>query len=119
MSDEELNGLPEEDDPEGIENEESFAELLDAYGPGMNADIRVGDKINVTVIGIGEDTVFVDAGSKIDGIVEKAELLDDDGNLICREGDRLDLFVVAADEADLKLSRALSGVGGIEMLRNA
>jgi small subunit ribosomal protein S1 len=105
------------DDTDG--KEESFAALLEAYGPGMKADISVGDKIHGKIISIGKDSVFVDTGTKIDGVVDKAELLNEDKQLSYAEGDMLELYVVAVTEDEIRLSKALSGIGGIEMLKEA
>jgi len=35
------------------------------------------------------------------------------------QGDELDLYVVAADESEIRLSKAISGIGGLNMLRDA
>ena len=51
------------DDDNGDDKEESFAALLDAYSPGMETDINVGDKIRGRIISIGKDSVFVDTGT--------------------------------------------------------
>jgi small subunit ribosomal protein S1 len=99
--------------------EESFADLLESYSAGMNENIQVGDRIRGRIISIGSSNVFVDTGTKVDGIVEKAELLDDDGQLSVAQGDELDLYVVAADESEIRLSKAISGIGGLNMLRDA
>ena len=99
--------------------EESFAELFEAYTTGMNEEIQVGDKIKGDIISIGRDTVFVDTGSKRDGAVDKAELLNEDGQLDYAVGDAIELYVVAFDENEMKLSRALSGIGGLNMLQDA
>lgn len=99
--------------------EPGFAEMLAAYGGGMNEDLRVGDKIDGEIISIGRDTVFVDTGSKVDGAVDKMELLDENGELTLVVGDRLQLYVVSRDESEIRLSRTISGAGGFEMLREA
>ena len=99
--------------------EESFADLLESYSPRMNEDIQVGDKITGEIISIGSDTVFVDTGTKIDGLVEKDELLDDRGELPYKEGDTLDLYVVSYNGSEIRLSRALSGIGGLAVLEDA
>jgi len=105
---------------DGKENDdEDFGALLDAYGADFDGSVRVGDKINGKIIAIGADTVFVDTGTKIDGIVDRKELLDDKGQLPYGIGDRLELFVVAADEGEIRLSRALSGIGGLQLLTEA
>ncbi|GBC63809.1 30S ribosomal protein S1 [Desulfonema ishimotonii] len=99
--------------------EESFAELFESYNAGMTEDLQIGDKVTGEVISIGMDTIFVNTGTKIDGAVEKAEMLDENGELSCAEGDTLDLYVVAFNENEVRLSRALSGVGGFNLLNEA
>ncbi len=99
--------------------ESSFEYLLDSYTDGMKDDIQVGDKINGKIISIGGDTVYVDTKSKVDGAVEKAELLDENGEFLYKNGDALELYVVALNESEMILSRALSGIGGINLLEDA
>ena len=101
------------------EGEESFADLFESYSAGMNDNLQVGDKIRGRIISIGTSSVFVDTGTKADGVVEKSELLDEDGQLQLVEGDELDLYVVSADESEIRLSKAISGMGGVNMLRDA
>lgn len=101
------------------EGEASFAELFEQYSEGGGDDLNVGDKVAGQVIQVGETTVFVDTGTKLDGIAEKEELLDDEGNCTVKEGDTVELYVVGKDSGGIKLSRALSGVGGLAMLQEA
>lgn len=104
---------------DGSEHEKSFAELLETYSPEESADLQVGDKVRGDIISIGQDTVFVGVNTKIDATVDKSELLDDDRQMPYSVGDSLELFVVAVSESELKLSRAISGIGGIQMLKEA
>lgn len=107
------------DQPDTPGAEENFAEMLDAFSPGGRAEVRVGDRVKGRVISIGKDSVFVDAGMKIDAVVERAELQDAEGALQCVEGDELELYVAAVSENEIRLSRAISGAGGAQMLRDA
>jgi small subunit ribosomal protein S1 len=107
------------DHPETPAPEENFAELLEAFSPGSRSDARVGDRVKGRVISIGKDTVFVDTRMKIDAVVDRSELLDADQNLTCAEGDELELYVAAVGENEIRLSRAISGIGGIQILREA
>ena len=75
--------------------EESFADLFEAYNEDVDEDVQVGDKVRGEIISIGKDTVFVDTGTKIDGIVEKEELLDENQEMPFKEGDQLELYVVS------------------------
>ncbi len=56
---------------------------------------RVGDEVSGTVVKIGNDAVYVDLGGKAEGLIERAELLDAEGNLRVSVGDRLRAFVIA------------------------
>ena len=111
--------IDDENNEEQEEQEESFAALLDAYSPGMDSEISIGDKIRGKIISIGKDAVFVDTGTKIDGVVDKAELMDANRQLEVTEGDLLELYVVAVADDEIRLSKALSGIGGVQILRDA
>jgi small subunit ribosomal protein S1 len=111
--------MVDENDNTVPEDEPSFAELLESYAGQSEDALQVGDKVSVRVIAIGKDAVFVDTGTKIDGSVERNELVDEEGRLTCEVGDTLELFVVAREEGEIRLSRALSGMGGLQMLQEA
>jgi small subunit ribosomal protein S1 len=99
--------------------EEGFAELFESYGTGAAEDIEVGTKVKGEIISIGRQSVFVDIGGKSDGVVEKAELLDERGEMPFKEGDTLELYVVARRDNEIRLSKAVSGVGGLNILQEA
>lgn len=107
---------PEEN--ETIETE-SFADLMETFENDASEDPRVGDKISGSIISIGADDVFVNIGAKMDGVVSKAELMDENEEMPYQVGDRLELYVVAADENGIQLSRAISGAGSINLIREA
>ena len=102
-------------DEEGV----SFADLLDEYSVEGKDNLKVGDKIKGKIISIGKESVFVDTGTKIDGAVDIKELLDENQDLPHVVGDVLELYVMAIDESEVVLSKALSGIGGIHMLKDA
>jgi len=99
--------------------EENFAAMLEAFSPGKRAEVRIGDRVKGRIISIGKESVFVDTGMKIDAVVERGELLDADQNLTVAEGDELELYVAAVGEGEIRLSRAISGEGGAQALREA
>jgi small subunit ribosomal protein S1 len=108
------------DQANGPENgEESFAALLDQYSPESDVELRIGDKIRGKIISIGDETIFVDTRTKIDASVERADLLDENGELPYSVGDSVELYVVAASESDIRLSKAIAGGGGLTLLKEA
>lgn len=111
--------MSENNSDHGHNEEGSFADLLESYSDRMNEDIRIGDQIKGEIISIGREAVYVDTGTKIDGVVEITELLDENGEMPHKVGDILELYVVQFDGNEIKLSKALSGVGELRLLEDA
>ena len=107
------------DDENGANPETDFATLLNSYTPTEATDLQVGSKVRGKIIAIGGDTIFVDIGSKIDGVVEQAELLDENNQMNYEEGDIVELYVVELKEDEIRLSKALSGIGSFTLLKEA
>ena len=99
--------------------QQSMADLLDSYSPEKGSAIQVGDKLTGKIISIGRESLFLDTGHKIDGIVDAAELFDENGELPYAIGDTLELYVVSLRSGEIKLSRAISGIGGLTRLHDA
>ncbi|MEW6663605.1 MAG: 30S ribosomal protein S1 [Thermodesulfobacteriota bacterium] len=97
----------------------SFAELMETYQRGRGETIRLGDRISGKIISIGRDAVFIDTGTKVDGVVEKAEFLDENGLMPYAVGDVLDLYVVSSNGDEVRLSKGMSRTGGMHALRSA
>jgi small subunit ribosomal protein S1 len=105
------------DDEMGANLETDFATLLNSYSPTGETDLQIGNKVRGKIISISHDTIFVDIGNKIDGVVEHAELLDEDKQMNYEEGDVVELFVVELKEDEIRLSKALSGIGSFTLLK--
>ncbi|MFZ2632840.1 MAG: 30S ribosomal protein S1 [Desulfosalsimonadaceae bacterium] len=113
ISDDETAG-----DEKDIAGDESFADLFESYMTEQK-EVNVGDRINGEIISIGDKNVFINTGTKTDGVVEKGELLDKDGQLPYKKGDRLDLYIVAISDGEIRLSKAISGAGMDHLLHDA
>ncbi|MFO7783949.1 MAG: 30S ribosomal protein S1 [Thermodesulfobacteriota bacterium] len=101
------------------EDNESFAELLESYSDSSGRGLKVGDRISGSIISIGREAVFVDTGSKRDGVIDRDELLDDEGEIPYSVGDEVELYVVGMTPDEVKLSKAFSGPGDPGVLREA
>jgi small subunit ribosomal protein S1 len=100
-------------------NEEGFAELFESYGAEGVKDIEVGAKVKGEIISIGKESAFIHLGAKSDGVVEKAELLNEKGEMPFTVGDTLELYVVSNRDNEIRLSRAISREGGPGLLHDA
>ncbi len=97
----------------------SMAELLESYEGRTPASYKPGDRVKCEIISIGKDTVFMDLGAGIDGVVETADLLDKNGELKYAVGETLELYVIRAGENEIRLAVALHGQGGMEEIESA
>lgn len=98
--------------------EGSFAEML-AQQEEENSSTRLeaGQRVKVKVVAITSDTVFVSTGSKVDGLVERAELEQD--GVTCNVGDELELYVVHVSAQEVRLSKVVRGAGSLSALEDA
>ncbi len=111
--------MSENDTTNNDEGQDSFADLLESYSSETNEDIGVGDKIAGEILSIGEDRIYVDTGTKIDGVIEKRELLDESGEFPYQLGDMVELYVVSFSGDEIVLSKAMSGLGALRALETA
>ncbi|MCL1915820.1 MAG: S1 RNA-binding domain-containing protein [Desulfovibrionaceae bacterium] len=104
--------------PPSPDDDASFADMLARQEEASAAPrLEPGQRVKATVVAVTSDTVFVSTGSKVDGIVEKAELEHD--GISCAVGDVLDLYVAHVSPQEMRLSRVLRGAGGLEALEEA
>ena len=77
-------------------DDEDFAAMLAESEAGTKRTKRpkVGDVIEGKIISIGKDTVFVDAGGKAEGTLDKGQVSDKEGKLLVKVGDTIEARVV-------------------------
>jgi small subunit ribosomal protein S1 len=106
-------------DTKDMPAEGEFAALMEASLAERGGEISVGDRITGPIISITDTTVVVDTGTKLDGVADKAEFVDENGALTVSEGEDVTLYVVSLRGDEVALSKALTGQGGAEALRAA
>lgn len=78
---------------------ESFGALFE-QGGGSRRDrtrIMVGDRIEVTIVAIGQSAVFADLGRKQEGFFERPDVTDADGKLAVEVGSKVQATVSSID----------------------
>jgi small subunit ribosomal protein S1 len=106
-------------EPKDMPAEGEFAALMEASLAERGGEISVGDRITGPVVAITETNLVVDTGTKLDGVADKTEFLDENGAPTVHEGDMVTLYVVSVRADEVVLSKALTGQGGAEALREA
>jgi len=100
------------------EEEESFAELLE-QSMVKPTRLEPGTKMNVTILGISGDWVFLDIGQKGEGVLDRKELEDAEGNLKVAVGDQLDAYFVGRASGEWRFTTRISGSAGASQLEEA
>jgi small subunit ribosomal protein S1 len=95
------------DDPE-IGEEDNFAELFEASMFGKT-QLEPGQKIDATVLQIGSDWLFLDVGQKGEGVLDRKEFLDDEGNLTVAVGDTVSAYFMSRKGGEMRFTTRLGG----------
>lgn len=92
--------------PQDPPRDESFAALFETANPKGTKVRRPrrGDRLDVKVVALGRDAVFVDLGGKQEGYFQRSELLRPDGTLSVDIGSTIQALVVEADGERVRLS---------------
>jgi small subunit ribosomal protein S1 len=84
---------------------ESFAALFEASTAGVRRrHFGIGDELDVVVVQVGKDAVFVELDGKQEGFIEAEELLDAEGKITVKAGSRLAVRVVEKGDGCVRLS---------------
>ena len=69
--------------------------------------LEPGELVEGTVVLVGDKHVFLDIGGKSEATIDLAEVMDEDGEISAKVGDKLEAYIVSVSP-DLVLSRALA-----------
>ena len=95
-------------DAQDEHEQEDFATLF--AREGARPTLEVGQVVKGRILQIGDETVFVDVGSKGEALIDRAELADEHGNVTLAVGDAIEATVVSTGD-EVRLShRLLHGV---------
>lgn len=97
------NEIITEDD----EQEESFEDLLN-QSEMKTAFYQPGQEVEVDIIQITDEWVFIDTGSKSEGIIALSEFIDEEGNINIKEGDSIKAFFLSSRNSEKLFTTKLS-----------
>lgn len=92
------------------EKDDDFAAMFaqsEREAPRGKKRPRVGDQITGKVISIGKEAIFLDIGSKAEGVLDRADVSDPEGKLLVKVGDVLEARVAADSGGVLNLRTKL------------
>ena len=100
-------------------NADDLAKMYEQSFSGFSS-FKPGQAIETEVVSISKDTVFLQISGKSEGIIDREELTDGDGNLSVKVGDRIKAFFLKAEGGELRFTTKISGKeAGARMLVQA
>lgn len=96
-----------------------FEKYLEDSLSGLNLDFKPGQRVKGVVTAIDKRNVFIDVRSTSEGVINREELLDDDGELTVKVGDEVEAFFVESGEDGITLSVKMTGKHVIGHLEDA
>jgi small subunit ribosomal protein S1 len=91
--------------------EESFAELFAASYKDQGR-LKPGEQMQARVLKISGEWVFLDIGQKGEGVLDRKEVLDAEGNPTVAEGDTMKVWFVGGTRGELRFTTKVGGAGG-------
>jgi small subunit ribosomal protein S1 len=81
---------------------------------------KTGQAVKTEVVSISKDCVFLQLNGKSEGILDRDEMTDKDGNLTVKVGDQLRVFFLNAENGEMRFTTKINGTtAGAEMLEQA
>nr|MCR5046965.1 S1 RNA-binding domain-containing protein [Treponema sp.] len=71
--------------------------------------LEIGQQIETEIVAIGIDTIFLDLNAKSEGVLSRAELADENGNLSVKEGDKIKVFFLGYKNDEARFTTKISG----------
>lgn len=88
-------------------SEPSFEDLLNESFSKPEPTIKVGDKVNTKIVAMDGDNIYLDLGTRMEGVVKKLEYLEN-GELLVKEGDSTTVYVVGKRGGMFQCARQFS-----------
>ncbi|HBM16388.1 MAG TPA: 30S ribosomal protein S1 [Lentisphaeria bacterium] len=89
--------------------EDYFNEKQSGILDSLNVEFEIGAKVTGRIIAIDSRSVFVDINSKSEGIINREELLDAEGNLSVEVGELIDAYFVSEKNGEIMLTVKMTG----------
>ena len=70
---------------------------------------EIGQQVELTVVAIAADTVFLDLNAKSEGVLARAELADENGKCTVKEGDKVKVYYMGMIDGERKFTTKISG----------
>ena len=89
-------------------NNENFADLFKDEDISKK-QLTPGQKIQAVVVDITQDSIFLDAGGKSEGFVDRKELEDETGDVTVETGDTIEVYFLSSARNEMLFTTKIGG----------
>ncbi|HBG20808.1 MAG TPA: 30S ribosomal protein S1 [Desulfobulbaceae bacterium] len=98
---------------------DNFEDLFKAEETKKIRHLTPGQKITATIVGITGESAFLDVGSKSEGVLNSAELKDNEGNFSKKVGDTIDVYFLRSKTSEQLFTTSIGSGAGNSHLEEA
>jgi len=97
----------------------NFSEMFEKSLAGMDR-LEPGQALTTQIVAISNGTIFLELSGKSEGVLDAAELTDEDGNVTVNEGDSISVYFLSARNGEYRFTTRISGESANrDLLENA
>ncbi len=93
-------------DEVNVNNQNDFASLFEQSIGKTGSKLSVGDTFTGEILSLGKEEAFISTTTTQDAMILKSDLLDAEGQLKYKVGDRIDVTVVKTKGGEIRVTRA-------------
>lgn len=75
----------------------------------MQNRLDIGEQIETTIVAITDSTIFLDLNEKSEGVLDKSELADENGNVNLKEGDKIKAYFAGEVHGEMRFTTKIAG----------
>ena len=98
---------------------DSFEELFKSEENKNLRKLTPGEKLTAVVAGISGENIFLDVGGKSEGILEAAELTNEDGEITVSPGDSIEVYFLQAKKSEQIFTTRIGSGSSVAHLEEA
>ncbi len=72
-------------------------------------NLEIGQEIQTKIVAVTNDCVFLDLNTKSEGVLDIAEVLDENGKVTVKEGDSINVYFIGEQHGEMRFTTKISG----------
>ena len=90
-----------------VKRDDEFARMMESAGSQVFERLKTGEKVEGTVLTIGETEIFLDVGQRAEGVVSVSEFSPEERQAL-KPGSKLTLYIASTKGGSIELTKSLS-----------